>query len=128
MSFSRQSEIHYGVLQLLLSLSENPTGSPWKPPRGEDPVRQGMYITTINSYSSMCAISAIVCVCVVEEEERFDWQAYLREGIEFQTYSDSDSEVCNYPSPWPPLLLLPPLSFFFSLTSLRSESLGHQNS
>ena len=76
----------------------------------------------------MCAISAIVCVCVVEEEERFDWQAYLREGIEFQTYSDSDSEVCNYPSPWPPLLLLPPLSFFFSLTSLRSESLGHQNS
>ena len=62
----------------------------------------------------MCATSAIVCVCVVEEEERFDWQAYLREGIEFQTYSDSDSEVCNYPSPWPPLLP-PPLSFFFSL-------------
>ena len=69
----------------------------------------------------MCAISAIVCVCVVEEEERFDWQAYLREGIEFQTYSDSDSEVCNYPSPWPPSTPPHPplslsLSLFFSLT------------
>jgi hypothetical protein len=85
-----QSEIHYGVLQLLLSLSENPTGSPWEPPRGEDPVRQGNQQLLVNVYHQCYCVC--VCVCVLEEEERFDWQAYLREGIEFQTYSDSDSE------------------------------------
>ena len=104
MSF--QSEIHYGVLQLLLSLSENPTGSPWEPPRGEDPVRQGNQQLLVNVYHQCYCVC--VCVCVLEEEERFDWQAYLREGIEFQTYSDSDSEVCNIilastsPPPPPP--------------------------
>ena len=36
-----QSEIHYRVLQLLLSLSEQPTAVPWEPPREGDPVRQG---------------------------------------------------------------------------------------
>lgn len=27
------------------------------------------------------------------EEEPFDWASYLMEGIEFPTYSDTDSEV-----------------------------------
>ena len=35
-----------------------------------------------------------MCVCVlVEEGDGFDWVAYLKEGIEFPSYSDSDSEV-----------------------------------
>ena len=36
-----------------------------------------------------------VCV-LLEIGNEFDWAAYLREGIEYQTYSDSGSEVCMY--------------------------------
>ena len=49
-------------------------------------------------------------MCVLEEKERFDWPAYLREGIEFPTYSDNDSEVCDHPLPLSyslPLILAP---------------------
>ena len=54
LSLSSQSEIHYGVLQLLLSLSQQPTAAPWKPSQEEDPVRQGTIITTGKGASSSC--------------------------------------------------------------------------
>ena len=41
------------------------------------------------------AKESLLRVCVLlEVGDEFDWAAYLREGIEYQTYSDSDSEVC----------------------------------
>ena len=34
-----QSEMHYGVLQLLLCLSDQPTSSEWTPAHGEAPAQ-----------------------------------------------------------------------------------------
>ena len=87
-----QSEIHYGVLQLLLSLSEQPTAAPWEPPHEEDPIHQG---SNEKSRNRQRIFADTLCVCVLlEVGDGFDWAAYLREGIEYQTYGDSDSEVC----------------------------------
>ena len=89
-----QSEIHYGVLQLLLSLSEQPTATPWEPPHEEDPIHQGSNEKSQNRQRIFADTS---CVCVLlEVGDEFDWAAYLREGIEYQTYDDSGSEVCLY--------------------------------
>ena len=34
----------------------------------------------------------------IAEGEPFDWASYLMEGIEFPTYSDTDSEVRTVPA------------------------------
>ena len=43
----------------------------------------------------MCARAYLAAHVHVDVGDGFDWAAYLREGIELPSYSDSDSEVCS---------------------------------
>ena len=41
----------------------------------------------------MCNVAVRTILHCVDGGEPFDWASYLMEGIEFPTYSDTDSEV-----------------------------------
>ena len=42
---------------------------------------------------TLCNVAVRTILHCVDEGEPFDWASYLMEGIEFPTYSDTDSEV-----------------------------------
>ena len=62
-----QSDTHYGILLFLLNVSHSPTNSTYTPS------------------------PFIPLPTLVRGGEKFDWRAYLMEGIEYPTYSDTDS-------------------------------------
>ena len=58
-----------------------------------------MYVDVVIICLTICtgniihvAVLAVQCICV-DVGDGFDWAAYLREGIELPSYSDTDSEV-----------------------------------
>ena len=66
-----QSDAHYAILLFLLDTSQSPTHASYTPPLSV-PLPSPAY-----------------------GGDDFDWLAYLMEGIELPTYSDTDSEVCQ---------------------------------